>query len=312
MSSTVNLQSNGPTITVITNMYKPKTTQICNWKSFLKDELHPRSFLFGYLYPEDFTKFQCILSVFKYLVWRSVWAIVFLFMLILNGTISDYWSHSKYKHYQWFTYLTHWTSYLLAVTTTVDVICVIHIYLYKPDIVKEEYRRMPWFLQVNWFLTTCSNNITCLISIIHWVFIYQGETVSIFSLVTYGGIALYTIVNLCLVAAPVRIYHMIYPMLVMCFYALCNFIYQEYNLPNNIGSDKNYPGWNSNTDIIHTDLLFILISGVVHQFLYLVYILRLVASRYWCVTNRTSIYWQPDNTGDLTRQDIRYTFLTPT
>ncbi|KAK6175471.1 hypothetical protein SNE40_013930 [Patella caerulea] len=283
---------------------------MCNCKRFALEELHPRNFLFDYLYPEDFIRFQCIQSVFTYILWRSVWAICFIFMLILNGTISDYWTPPNYIHYQWFTYLTHWTSFLLAFVSTMDAICVIQIYLHRPDIVKGEFRQMPWYVKINWLCTTINSNLVLLVTLIHWIFVYKGERVSIFAVVTYGGTALYVTINALITSSPIRILHVVYPMVMVTMYAVTNFVYQEANLANSGASPKSYPGWRTYKDILSTDLVFVVGAGVVHMYLYTLYVIRLLVARAWCTNNRTFIYWQPLESCNTIRQDVRYTYLT--
>ncbi|XP_059153671.1 protein rolling stone-like [Physella acuta] len=151
-----------------------------------------------------------------FLMWRVCWVIWHVVWLVLS--IDDEGNE------KWLIYLTN-ISYLMLVVQSVVYAIVVIVHTSKGTLHPKNFEtKTPWYLQLNWFLTTLSFDTAVVVTILYWTLVYTGRLGPL-SMVTHAINSVYVISDIIIYAIPVRIFHVVYVALYALLYAIFSVIY---------------------------------------------------------------------------------------
>ncbi|VDI37706.1 Hypothetical predicted protein [Mytilus galloprovincialis] len=254
----------------------------------LKKEFQCSNFVFDHDSPKLFVLAECgprilypIWSGF-WLVWHIVWFSFDPYNAYRNGGDGD-------PYY--FIYLTNWGYMLVGFYNLVDFIVTLYVHVRRSDIVhlspkSDNKDQMPWYIKLLWILFEINNSISVLITIAFYGLLTpSGDPTSIEK---HAINSVYVLLNFFICAKPVRLLHVIYPLIIGVIYVIFSVIYQ-------VGGDGAaiYPvlDWDqAGTTIIYVVVLTCIGVPVVHMAFFAMYQLRIFIHDKCCAKSGVQCY----------------------
>ncbi|XP_046330400.2 protein rolling stone-like isoform X2 [Haliotis rufescens] len=170
-----------------------------------------------------------------YLSWRIFWALFHTSWLVGSMVSSTNVTSSPLGGALWFIYLTNWTYLLLTTSAVLDAVIVVFVRINRQDIQNGFTSYLPWYLKVSWLLYSVVTEGSLHISALYWIFIFKDQDLTLLRFILHGMNSIYVLSNLLITAMPVRLYHVIYPI-------ICGFIYTLFSIVYHILGGTNRKG----------------------------------------------------------------------
>jgi len=159
-----------------------------------------------------------------FLIYRWLLGIFFTAVVIW----SMYEHATKYGPYgYYFIYLTNW-GIMLCMTCTVLGAILVTAWHFHPELSSRiTSGEMPGIFKFYWGLHNCTLILSLIITSLYWSVIYDPEkdTLDPVNVLTHATNSVFMFLDLIIVAHPVRLFHVIQPMLVGLAYGLFTFVY---------------------------------------------------------------------------------------
>ncbi|XP_002731894.1 protein rolling stone-like [Saccoglossus kowalevskii] len=231
---------------------------------------------------------------------------IFLYQLIWNILCivnygPPYYSNER-PTYVFFVYASHWGYCMLTLyffTALVSAV-VYHAYGKKDtaidhiemaergassnDVSETLRLPLPWYMRLNWFIQNIAFASGLTIVLLFWAIDYDPATAKIhpFNVHVHGVNAFLILFDLFVIASPIRVLHVIYPMIFLALYGFFTYIYYACGGLNPEGEVYLYKivNWKTNPGMAvgaFGGMMFVLIP-LAHFLLYGLYRLRLCIS----------------------------------
>ncbi|GAB1602094.1 protein rolling stone-like [Argonauta hians] len=248
----------------------------------LKNELKPENAGLNHEDPSVFVKSQWPFDQRLYVLYRVVVAMGFIAWIIAD-IIDETEKFYKDRFWIWFIFATNWSFILLTLTTIMEAICCSYYYVAARGLLDSHYlQTMPIPLKVLWLLYNLAANTAIVITISYWSYIFFMEH-SRFLMTTMSKMkhmmnTVYVIVDLMLACRPIRIFHMLFPVMLGSIYAIFNATYflNDGTILDGRHYAYNVLNWNVPAEAIVTCILCIAQSIFSQVVLY-----HLAAARLW-------------------------------
>uniref|UniRef100_A0A336MKK2 CSON000610 protein n=2 Tax=Culicoides sonorensis TaxID=179676 RepID=A0A336MKK2_CULSO len=198
---------------------------------FCKNEMKVKCFSLNYDKPRDFIKAQWQTTSerqsLKFLIYR--WIFASLYVTIVAWAIT---SHVCYKgpflYYP--IYLTNWGNMLNALYAVMT--CLIVTYAYFSDSFYEKLstqRHMPILFKIVWVLQSICPVLAINITFLYWGFVHnKGDNefpVDALNILNHACNSIFMVIEVVIIASPVRILHFIYPLLLTVSFAIFTIVF---------------------------------------------------------------------------------------
>ncbi|CAI9737372.1 Hypothetical predicted protein [Octopus vulgaris] len=205
----------------------------------LKNEFKPENAGLNHEDPSVFVKSQWPFDQRLYVLYRVVVAMGFIAWIIAD-VIDETEKFYKDRFWIWFIFATNWSFVLLTLTTIVEAICCTYYcvaargllgkYRYnKQNIDAHYFQSMPIPLKVLWLLYNLAANTAIVITISYWSYIFFMEhskfLMTNMSKMKHMLNTVYVILDLMIASRPIRIFHMLFPVMLGSIYAIFNATY---------------------------------------------------------------------------------------
>ncbi|XP_048743331.1 protein rolling stone-like [Ostrea edulis] len=203
-------------------MTEPREDQRCckSCLSRTKEELEGKKWTLEYDDPSDFVKLQCGPSG-LFIGWSVSWAILH----ILGLGLQPYFHRNSEPSLKWFSYLTYWGYTTLGLFTLSDSVAAVYVHVRRRDIIKGECKMMPWYLKAVWVQFNVNTPIALVITILFYLFIPNDTSAN--SILVHAMNTVYVAANVIVCAKPMRIPHVLHPLLYGLVYLIFSLIYQK-------------------------------------------------------------------------------------
>ncbi|GFO44014.1 protein rolling stone-like [Plakobranchus ocellatus] len=176
----------------------------------IRDEFRCRSLTLSYSSPHRFVRSQWNLSQGLFIAWRAFWFLWHLGWLIRS--IQHEVSNEDYKGegLKWFIYLTNWAYTVLFFQSGVHLIVVAY-YTHKKKTKEEDFKdeQTGWLMKILWLLSNIGFDAAIIVTILYWALVFKELKIAL-SVMTHAVNSLYVILDIFLVACPVRLLHLVY------------------------------------------------------------------------------------------------------
>ncbi|XP_071083267.1 protein rolling stone-like [Haliotis cracherodii] len=160
-----------------------------------------------------------------YLSWRIFWALFHTSWLVISMVSSTKVTSSPVGGAVWFIYLTNWTYLLLTTSTVLDAVTVVFVRINRQEIIHGFTSHLPWHLKASWLLNSVVTEGSLHISAIYWIFIFKDQSLTLLRFILHGMNSIYVLSNLLITAMPVRVYHVIFPVIYGVIYTVFSVVY---------------------------------------------------------------------------------------
>jgi len=262
----------------------------------LRKELHVSNCGFNYTKPDKFARSQWQLqpkNVF-YLLWRIAISVFFVAAVIQSMV---YLTRDDFRFY--FIYLTNWGILLCMITSVYGAILVTYWHFHSNYADKiSECDDMPFAFKFYWSIHNIILNLSIVITIIYWSILHTAVTpVSATNVMTHACNSALMFIDMLIMAYPLRLYHVIQPLLLGLLYVVFSAIYYAAGGKDKFGNPYIYNvlDWSSSdpTKNAVTVVGTVLLSMAIHLFLFGVYRLRVLIHRRCVQTNEEAILSTP-------------------
>ncbi|KAA0191702.1 Protein rolling stone [Fasciolopsis buskii] len=244
---------------------------------FFVHEFSWRGLGFSHTRPSDFTDSQWLwMKPWLFVVYRVLLAIGFIIWVSFDipREIHHYYDD---RTYIWFLYATNWAFGMLTLT-----FFLLAVYALVYNCPQRADERIILY-QPLWFLYTISVNGMIVVSLVFWIAL-SSSNLGVFSSqlgrLKHSLAAALVVLDLCLCAIPIRLIHVLYPVLVGIVYSLFSYVFWLSGIQGPLNVGQVYPGlnWSLPRTAILTCLCVILFSFLMQIFLYLIYYARVKLS----------------------------------
>ncbi|XP_076468675.1 protein rolling stone-like [Babylonia areolata] len=184
----------------------------------LKSEFRLKNFGLGHSSPRLFVTSQWGGYPWLYVGWRVVWALYHLGWIVYNW-VDD--ALNTERPGTWLVYLTNWGYFLLTFNTLLQALVVCIVTCTSTPV---EDRRDAWYLKMTWLVYTLASVSSILITVLFYGLLFDGHF-ELLSTVTHLLTSVYVILDLAVTAIPVRLLHVIYPVIFAVVYVVFSVIY---------------------------------------------------------------------------------------
>ncbi|CAG5134972.1 unnamed protein product [Candidula unifasciata] len=195
-----------------------------------REEFQYQNLCFHETKPYKFTRSQWRISQETYILWRLFWALwhfAWLAFSIQLNTIEERYSGEQIK---WLIYLSNWSYAILTAQSCLHTGIICYIYVVKKEDMVEE--NIQWYLKVLWLLTTFGFDSAILVTALYWTLVFDGAIKTFLTVATHAINSVYVLMDIFLIAAPVRLLHIVYPIMYGLAYTLFTFMYHIYGGTN--------------------------------------------------------------------------------
>lgn len=241
-----------------------------------KDELGLRNCGMGHLPAEEFVKsqWQSRTKSTMFLLYRLALAIFFT-AVVTNSIVVSVSSEDWAKY---FIYLTHW-GILLCMATSVFGAALVARWYFHPEFSDKicSCEEMPRVFKVYWMMHNITLILSICITIIYWAILHNAEmVVDANNILIHATNCVFMLLDLVIVAYPVRIWHVIQPIgfgLLFCVFSVVYYLCG--------GTDKkgrpfiyNVLDWRSPGKAMVTVVGTIILAVMTHVLMFFLYKLR--------------------------------------
>lgn len=249
---------------------KNKFTSAC------KDELGLRNCGMGHMPAEEFVKSQWqsrTKSTF-FLLYRLSLAVFFTAVVVNSIVVSV----STEDWAKYFIYLTHWGIMMCMGTTVLGAILVTRWYFhpeFSDKICNSE--EMPRAFKIYWMMHNITLIVSICITIIYWGILHNDEMpVDANNILIHAANCMFMLIDLIIVAYPVRIWHVVQPICFGLLYCIFSVIYYLCD-----GTDKkgrpyiyNVLDWRTPNKAMVTVVGTIVLAIIIHVLMFFLYKFR--------------------------------------
>ncbi|KAL1492820.1 hypothetical protein ABEB36_011002 [Hypothenemus hampei] len=175
----------------------------------------------------------------KYCVYR-----VSIFIIFFVSWIFTYLKEPPIGKPRWPIYLTNWGFTLIMLQNLLNSIMLIVSLISEKVINKSDLKeKIVRIYPVYWAFNIISTPVAFTISIIYWTLIFgaEGATFTAMNFIVHGLNSIITIIDLCVVCHPIKIFHFIYPLLFALSYTIFTIIFYIAGGTTKTGSRYIYP-----------------------------------------------------------------------
>lgn len=195
----------------------------------LKNEFKPENAGLNHDDPSVFVRSQWPLDHRIYVLYRVVVALGFIAWIIAD-IIDETEKFYKDRFWIWFIFATNWSFILLTVTTIFEAICSTYYLVAARGLVDQQYfQEIPICLKIQWLLYNLGANTAIVITISYWSFIFFMEhskfLMTNMSKMKHMLNTVYVVLDIFISATPIRIFHMLFPIMLGSIYAIFNATY---------------------------------------------------------------------------------------
>ncbi|XP_052089911.1 protein rolling stone-like [Mytilus californianus] len=271
-------------------------------KRICKEEFQFQSFGFDHESPHLFVLAKCGPRL-LYPIWTLIWFFYHLLWFILEPYFI-YGVDGSSENTNYLLYFTNWGYMILGFSNLMDAISTVYVHYKRPVLISKEYKlkddRLPWYLRFSWFLFETSNTIAITVTIgLYSIHIPTKDPPSI----EFHAInTVYVVLNLFVSAKPVRVLHLIYPMIFAGIYILFTVVYQPVANNTAIYSELD---WNEESQTIAA--LFVTVVIVVplmHVSLYAFYVTKTIIHAKLCRKRKLKEVYNLDIGSDISDEPI--------
>ncbi|XP_063710107.1 protein rolling stone-like [Culicoides brevitarsis] len=177
--------------------------------------------------PEKFVKsqWQQTSRCYTFLIYRWILALFFISALIYSfyNHITKFHEISKF-----FIYLTN-QGFVLCVTYSV-LAAVVTTWYFQPAQLEniETTENMPLILRIIWVMHNVSLTLSVVITLVYWTLLYDSDKdqLDAKNILTHICNSIVMFIDLMIIAHPIYLMHVLYPILLGIFYAIFSVIYQ--------------------------------------------------------------------------------------
>lgn len=140
----------------------------------------------------------------------------------------------------WLIYLTNQSMLLLVIHLLLEMALAIKAFISQKN---GRILRMEFWEKTSWFLANITNGICPVVSIFYWTFLFPSLEVPMSFEITFLHLfnTVCVLLDLCVTARPMRIGHIIYPVIVGLSYAAFSLIYWVLGGTDSVGNSWIYP-----------------------------------------------------------------------
>lgn len=246
----------------------------------LVQEFRPESLGLDYDNPSDFVRPQWPINQKIYVAYRLIVALGMVGWIITDVMYETEVFYSD-RRWLYLIYATNWSFVLLGLTAIVQAICVTFYSIRtKWTLDRQTFERMPRSLKLQWSLMNLSYNSAVVVTISYWGFLTFLDTSEILmsdmSRLKHTLNTTFVVLDLLISAAPMRILHMLFAIMLGSIYSLFNAIYflNDGTILEGRHYAYNVLNWKNPAEAIVTCVLCI-VQAILSQFiLYEIYKLR--------------------------------------
>ncbi|GFO44007.1 protein rolling stone-like [Plakobranchus ocellatus] len=176
----------------------------------IREEFRYRSLGFSYNLPHHFVVSQWHINQSKFLAWRTFWFLWHLAWLIRSIQYEISKQNYTLRSLKWCIYLTNWAYTILLLQSGVHL-AVVARYTHEKKTKAEDFKdeRAGRLMKLLWFLSNIAFDAAIIVTILYWTLVFK-ELKTAFTLMTHAANSLYVILDIFLVACPVRLLHFLY------------------------------------------------------------------------------------------------------
>ncbi|OWF39521.1 protein rolling stone-like [Mizuhopecten yessoensis] len=246
----------------------------------LVQEFRPESLGLNHDNPSDFVRPQWPINQKIYVAYRLMIAAGMVGWIIADVMYETEVFYSD-RRWLYLIYATNWSFILLGLTAIIQAVCVT-FYSCRTDwtLDRQTFERMPRSLKLQWGLQNLSYNSAVVVTISYWGFLTFLDTSKILtsdmSRLKHTLNTTYVVLDLLISAAPVRLLHMLFAIMLGSIYSLFNAIYflNDGTILQGRHYAYNVLNWENPAEAIVTCVLCI-VQAILSQFiLYEIYKLR--------------------------------------
>ncbi|KAJ3656191.1 hypothetical protein Zmor_015287 [Zophobas morio] len=217
---------------------------------------------------------QCSGS-FIYVVYR--WTVAMFFVITLFLSYMENWNKPASHQAMFFIYFTNW-AYIMS-TFQAIVIAILTTCVYRRLVKNSRLSSVNLTCyQLYWLNNIVSTDVAFLVTILYWTFIYDPkvDVLSLANICSHATNSVVTMVDLFVVAHPVRLLHGFYPGVFLIIYGLFSAVYYVCG-----GRDKNgyiyiynFLDWRKPWCTFGICMGLVVIVNILHSIVWLLYQLR--------------------------------------
>ncbi|XP_074643663.1 protein rolling stone-like [Tubulanus polymorphus] len=234
----------------------------------------------------DFITDQWGLPTVVYIGYRFLTASFTLTWIVLSFIwIEDGWKHSE----RWYLYLAHWCFLMLTLTCTYHLVLVVYHKTKGGRLRNHWHYITPRQLKILWVFSNISNAGAIGVVVLYWPLTYRGGEIDPVTLVIHCFNAVYVIIDLMIIANPVRYQHAYQPMIFHTIFVIFSVIFDRFSDIPPEEKDflyRNFTWGNQGAVAGFSLLLVLVVSPVSHLVTFAVFRIRMAI--YKCSFGRES------------------------
>ncbi|BFZ08908.1 hypothetical protein BsWGS_11946 [Bradybaena similaris] len=191
-----------------------------------REEFRCSNFLFSYSQPNKFTRPQWRIPQWLYLVWRLFWAAWNFAWIVYSIKLATDQALYAGAGAKWLIYLTNLSYLILTVQSILHLVIVIIYICREKSSGSLDYAQgsIQWYMKALWLLTTVGFDIAIIVTVLFWSLVFK-ELNSIVTVMVHGVNSLYVLLDIFIIATPVRLLHFIHPVIYGAAYIIFTVIY---------------------------------------------------------------------------------------
>ncbi|GFR63126.1 protein rolling stone-like [Elysia marginata] len=251
----------------------------------IREEFQCRALGLGYPFPHHFVKSQWRWNHKLFIAWRAFWFVWHFGWLIRSIHHEIDQEDYKGEGLKWFIYLTNWSYAVLFFQSGVHLAVVAHS-TYKGKTEKEHFKdeEAGWQHKILWFLSIIGFDAAIIVTILYWSLVFKKLDYAL-SVMTHGVNSLYVLLDIFIVASPVRLLHFVYSCGYAGVYLLFSIFYHLADGTNSSSKPYIYSAldWSNTGKSAGMALGVILVAvPLVHLFQFALFTLRLHLAETCC------------------------------
>lgn len=178
--------------------------------------------------------------------------------------------------------------------------CLITLWYFHPKFLDklENFtfdKPMPLSFKIYWGLHTTTLTISLVITIIYWIFLFplyiETIPVNALSILAHAFNSILMVIDVIIVAFPVRILHIFLPILFTLCYLIFSIIYYFAGGTDSLGNRFIYPilDWNKPGVALRTSGLVLILFCIIAFILFIIYKIRIIIHRRICFENKVEL-----------------------